>query len=122
MKAIGNVIWVIFGGLIISFGYIAAGLAMCITIIGIPFGIQAFKLAVLAIWPFGQEPEMNVDASPTLSLIMNVIWLIIAGIWIALAHIFFGALFAITIIGLPFALQHFKLAGLALTPFGKIVA
>ncbi|CAN5510796.1 YccF domain-containing protein [soil metagenome] len=119
MSTIGNLIWIIFGGIIIFIEYVVASLVLCLTIIGIPFGLQTFKLAAVALWPFGKEIVTSERSNGCLSLLMNIIWLIFGGIWIALTHLAFGILFAITIIGIPFALQHFKLAGLALTPFGK---
>ncbi len=121
MKFLGNIIWLIFGGLAIFLEYIIAGAGLCVTIIGIPFGIQAFKLGILALWPFGQRIEYMDYAPGCLSTIMNIIWLIIGGIWIALTHVLFGILLAITIIGIPWATQHFKMASLALTPFGRRV-
>ena len=122
MKLLGNIIWVVFGGCVIFLEYITCGVALCVTIIGIPFGLQLFKLAVLALWPFGMRVECATDAPSCLSTIMNVIWFFIGGIWIALTHLIFGLLFAITIIGIPFAQQHFKLMALALTPFGRTIA
>jgi uncharacterized membrane protein YccF (DUF307 family) len=119
MRTIGNLIWIIFGGIIIFFEYLIASLMLCITIIGIPFGLQTLKLAGLALWPFGKDIKHNKQQSGCLSLFMNLIWIIIGGIWICLTHLLFALLFAITIIGIPFALQHLKLARLALTPFGK---
>lgn len=119
MKFIGNIIWLVFGGIIIATEYLISSVLMMVTIIGIPFGIQTLKLAVLALWPFGSEIRVVQNNSGCLSTIMNIIWFFIGGIWIALTHLIFGVLFAITIIGLPFAMQHFKLAGLALTPFGR---
>ncbi len=119
MKLLGNVIWLVFGGIIISIEYLVSSLLLIATIIGIPFGLQTLKLAVLALWPFGSEIRMKPGNPGCLSTIMNVIWFIIGGIWISLTHVIFGILFAITIIGIPFALQHFKLASLALTPFGR---
>ncbi len=119
MKLLGNLVWLIFGGLAIFVEYVLAGLALCITIVGIPFGLQAFKLAVLALWPFGQKIEYMDYAPGCLSTIMNVLWFLIGGIWIALTHLFFGVLLGITIIGIPWARQHFKMASLALTPFGR---
>lgn len=119
MKLLGNVIWLVFGGIIISIEYLVSSLLLIATIIGIPFGLQTLKLAVLALWPFGSEIRMKPGNPDCLSTIMNVIWFIIGGIWISLTHVIFGILFAITIIGIPFALQHFKLASLALTPFGR---
>jgi len=119
MKLLGNLIWLIFGGIFISIEYIISSILLMVTIIGIPFGIQTLKLAIVALWPFGTEIRLKPGNAGCLSSIMNLIWIFIGGFWICLTHIFFGVLFAITIIGIPFAKQHFKLAGLALTPFGK---
>ena len=119
MRLLGNIIWLVFGGIIISLEYFIASIVLIITIIGIPFGIQTLKLAVFALWPFGRKVVESKSSSGCLSTIMNIIWILIGGIWIALSHLVFGIIFAITIIGIPFAKQHFKLAGLALTPFGK---
>jgi len=119
MKFLGNIIWLVFGGIIISAEYFISSILMMVTIVGIPFGIQTLKLAVLALWPFGSEIRVRKNNSGCLSTVMNIIWFFIGGIWIALTHLIFGVLFAITIIGIPFAMQHFKLAELALTPFGR---
>lgn len=119
MRLLGNIIWIIFGGLFIALEYFAASLVLIVTIIGIPFGIQTFKLGLLALWPFGREIREKPQASGCLTTIMNIIWILCGGIWIALSHFVLGILFYITIIGIPFGRQHFKLAGLALTPFGK---
>lgn len=119
MRLLGNIIWIIFGGLFIALEYFAASLVLIVTIIGIPFGIQTFKLGLLALWPFGREIREKPQASGCLTTIMNIIWILCGGIWIALSHFVIGILFYITIIGIPFGRQHFKLAGLALTPFGK---
>lgn len=119
MKIIGNLIWLVFGGFVLFLEYILAGLALCVTIIGIPFGIQAFKLGMLALWPFGQKIEYMDYAPGCLSTIMNILWLIIGGIWIALTHLLFGILLFITIIGIPWGKQHFKMVSLAITPFGR---
>jgi len=119
MSFLGNLIWLVFGGFLVFLEYMVAGLLLCITIIGIPFGIQAFKLAQLALWPFGTTIGYSASAPGCLSTIMNLIWLIIGGIWIALTHLIFGVLLGITIIGIPWAKQHFKLVSLALTPFGR---
>ncbi|MNL72243.1 Inner membrane protein YccF [compost metagenome] len=94
---------------------------MCCTIIGIPWGLQCFKLAFLALLPFGKQINVTAGNPGCLSTLMNIIWFFIGGIWIALTHLLFGILLAITIIGLPFAKQHFKLMSLALTPFGREV-
>lgn len=119
MKVLGNIIWLVFGGFAIFLEYIIAGLGLCFTIIGIPFGIQAFKLGVLALWPFNQRIEYMDYAPGCLSTVMNILWLIIGGIWIALTHLLFGVILGITIIGIPWAKQHFKMVSLALTPFGR---
>lgn len=119
MKTIGNIIWVIFGGFMIAIEYFISGFLMMLTIIGIPFGLQAFKLGILALWPFGSKVEQKESTSGCLNLVMNIIWIIIGGFWIALTHLLWGVLFCITIIGIPFGKQHFKLIHLALFPFGK---
>jgi len=119
MRFLGNIIWLVFGGIIIFAEYLISSLLLMATIIGIPFGIQTLKLAILALWPFGSEIRIIPGNSGCISTLMNIIWIFIGGIWIAITHLVFGVLFAITIVGIPFALQHFKLAGLALTPFGK---
>ncbi|MFR9166657.1 MAG: YccF domain-containing protein [Dysgonomonas sp.] len=121
MKTIGNIIWFIFGGFMIAIEYFIASVALMITIIGIPFGIQTIKLGVLSLWPFGSKVVVREDTSGCLNLIMNIIWIIIGGFWIALTHLGWGILFCITIIGIPFGMQHFKLIRLALFPFGKEV-
>jgi uncharacterized membrane protein YccF (DUF307 family) len=119
MSIFGNILWLLFGGIVIAAEYLISSLLLMVTIIGIPFSIQTLKLAGLALWPFGREIRIKSTNSGCLSTLMNIIWICVGGIWIALTHLVFGILFAITIIGIPFAMQHFKLAGLALTPFGK---
>jgi uncharacterized membrane protein YccF (DUF307 family) len=119
MNTLGNLIWFIFGGIIVAIEYFVASLILMVTIIGIPFGLQTLKLGMLALWPFGRTAVQRPVTTGCLSTLMNIIWIFIGGIWIAVTHFAFGILLAITIIGIPFARQHFKLAGLALTPFGK---
>jgi uncharacterized membrane protein YccF (DUF307 family) len=119
MRILGNIIWLLFGGFIIAIEYLIGSLVLIITIVGIPFGVQTLKLAGLAIWPFGRDTRVHSRASGCLYILMNVIWLIFGGLCIALTHVFFGVLLCITIIGIPFGLQHFKLTALALTPFGR---
>ena len=119
MKTLGNIIWVIFGGLFLALGYVISGILLCCTIIGIPFGLQIFKVASLALWPFGREVRYKQQSSGCLSTGMNVLWILIGGIWLALEHVIVGVIFFITIIGIPFGKQHFKLAAIALTPFGR---
>ena len=92
---------------------------MMFTIIGIPFGMQTLKMASLALWPFGKEVRSGERSNGCLYVLMNILWIFLGGIWICLSHLGFGLLLCITIIGIPFGIQHFKLAGLALTPFGK---
>jgi uncharacterized membrane protein YccF (DUF307 family) len=119
MRILGNIIWLVFGGFAIFVEYILAGLALCATIIGIPFGLQAIKIGILALWPFGQRIEYMDYAPGCLSTIMNILWLFVGGIWIALTHLLFGLLLGITIIGIPWAKQHFKMMSLSITPFGR---
>lgn len=121
MKFIGNIIWVVFGGLIIAIEYVLASIPFFISIIGIPFGIQSLKMASVALLPFGKKVITTDSSTGFLSTFMNIIWFFIGGIWISLTHFGFGLLFYITIIGIPFGNQHMKLAGLALTPFGRMV-
>lgn len=119
MSAVGNLLWIILGGFIIFLLYLFGSLILFVTIVGIPFGIQTLKLAVLALFPFGKEVQPGERAGGCLYIIMNVIWLLVAGIEIAIIHAVLALLFAITIIGIPFAAQHLKLAYLALVPFGS---
>ena len=119
MKILGNLIWLIFGGIIIAIEYFIGSIILMITIIGIPFGLQTLKMASLAVWPFGRDTRVQARASGCLYILMNVIWLFTGGLWIALTHAIFGLLLCITIIGIPFGLQHFKLTAIALAPFGR---
>jgi len=122
MNFIGNLVWLIFGGLATAIGYFFGGLAMMVTIVGIPFGFQLIKIGSLCLWPFGRTFKVDRGNVPgCLFGILNIIWLLIAGLWIALLHIVFGFLLCITIIGIPWGMQHFKLAGFALAPFGRSV-
>jgi uncharacterized membrane protein YccF (DUF307 family) len=106
------------GGILLFFEYLLGGLILCLTIIGIPFGVQCIKLSMLALVPFGKRITHTRSGPGCLSTIMNVIWIVVGGIPIALTHLIFGILCAITIIGIPFAKQHMKLAAFSLTPFG----
>ena len=119
MSLLGNLIWLIFGGIVIAIEYFIGSVILMITIIGIPFGIQTLKMAALAIWPFGRDTRVHERASGCLYIIMNIIWLLTGGLWIALTHAIFGLILCITIIGIPFGLQHFKLTAIALSPFGR---
>lgn len=117
MTFIGNLIWIVCGGIFTFFEYMLIGLLLCITIIGIPFGLQCFKLAFVSLAPFGVE--FKDDSTSDLSTLLNILWVVVAGLWIALTHLFFGILLCITIVGIPFGRQHFKLMSVAFTPFGK---
>ena len=117
MSLIGNIIWLILGGFIAGAGYIIGGLLLCLTIIGIPFGIKAIEFGFMALLPFGKDVVNTSADDGCLPMIFNIIWLIAFGWEIALVHLFFGLLLGVTIIGIPFALQHFKLIPVALLPF-----
>jgi len=122
MKLLGNILWIFLaGGIILFFEYLVGAVLLCLTVVGIPFGLQCIKLSLLALLPFGAEVRHTQRSTGCLSTIMNVIWILFGGIWITLTHLVFALLCAITIIGIPFAQQHVKLAALALTPFGKEV-
>ena len=119
MSVIGNILWLIFGGFLTGLGYIIGGLLLCVTIIGIPFGIQSIKIGVATFAPFGKEVVEGENANSPLRVLFNIVWLVLFGWEIALAHLGSAVLLAITIIGIPFALQHIKLIPLALFPFGQ---
>ena len=121
MNLIGNIIWVVFGGLLLSLGYLFGGLILCLTIVGIPFGVQIIRLGMFALWPFGGEVKPTDNVMGCLPVLMNVLWIIFGGIEVALTHLTLGIVFCITIIGLPFGLQHFKLMMYAILPFGHRV-
>ena len=121
MKFLGNILWLIFGGILIAIIYYIVGLLMCITIIGIPFGVQLFKLGTYALWPFGHEMLDKPNEPGCLSIVMNLIWVLLGWWEIALLHVICGLIFLVTIIGIPFALQHFKMAIASIFPFGKEV-
>ena len=118
MSLLGNILWFIFGGLVSGIEWILAGLFWCITIIGIPYGIQCFKFARLSFMPFGKNVVYGGGA---ISFIVNVIWTIFFGIPMALTNLTFGILWCITIVGIPFGLQFFKIAKLSLAPFGTSI-
>jgi len=119
MSTLGNLIWLIFGGLIAALGYIIAGLLLCVTIVGIPFGMQSVKIGIATLTPFGKEVVENDNANSTLRVLFNIIWLVLFGWEIALAHLLSALILFITIIGIPFGKQHIKLVPLALFPFGR---
>jgi uncharacterized membrane protein YccF (DUF307 family) len=118
MRLLLNIIWLVLSGFWLFLGYVAAGIICCILIITIPFGIASFRIALYALWPFGR----TVVATPTsgaLSYIGNVIWFVVAGLWLAIAHVVSAAALAITIIGIPFAWANLKLIPVSLAPLGK---
>ena len=118
MKLLGNIIWFIFGGLEAAIAWFIVGLLWCISIVGIPVGLQCFKAAGLVIWPFGKEVVYEGGA---FSCLINILWLIFGGLVLVVSHLFIGAVYCITIIGIPFGLQHFKFAKLAFSPVGAKV-
>ena len=122
MKFLGNILWLVLGGFIVSLYYFIVGVLFCITIIGIPFGLQLIKLAGFALWPFGHDIQPDTNDGGCLAILLNVIWILLGGIEIAMLHVTFGAILCLTIIGIPFGLQHFKMALLALIPFGKKIS
>lgn len=119
MNFFGNIMWFILGGFIVSLCYFLVGAVFCLTIIGIPFGIQLFKIGLFALWPFGSEVVSDTNDGSCLAILMNVLWILFGGIEVATLHVGFGILCCLTIIGIPFGLQHFKMTLLALVPFGK---
>ncbi len=121
MKTIGNILWFVLAGIWLALGYAFAGFIMCITIIGIPFGIQAFKLAGFVLWPFGRTVARVEGGGGVLEVIFNLLWLFFFGWELFLISLVSGALLCITIIGIPFGIQAFKLSVLALWPFGREV-
>lgn len=120
MNFIGNIIWLLFGGIFVFILWCIAGLILCLTLLGIPFGVQCFKIAKFVLWPFGKEIVLG-DFGVG-GLLLNILWIIFLGWELAITHLIIGAILSITIIGIPFGLQHFKFAKLGFIPFGaKIV-
>ena len=118
MRIVGNILWIIFGGFLSAMGWVMAGCLWCITIIGIPVGLQCFKLASISLNPFGKEIRYE---GGSVSFILNVIWFLVSGAVLALVNFILGAVLCITIIGIPFGKQFFKIAKLSLCPFGAVV-
>ena len=121
MNLLGNLIWLVFGGFLAAIGYIVGGFVLCLTIVGIPWGLQCFKLASVVLWPFGKTIVPKKGGEGCLSLLCNIIWLLCGGLYTALIHLVFAAIFYITIIGIPFGRQHLKLMELSLLPFSRNV-
>lgn len=118
LRVLLNLIWLLLAGLELAIGYVIGGLLMMLTIIGIPFGIQAFKLAGFTLWPFGRAVVPD-EGGGFFTGLGNVLWLILAGWWLAAAHFVFGVLLCVTLIGIPMGLASFRMAGLALWPMGR---
>ncbi len=122
MSVLLNILWIILGGFFVFCGYFLGGIVLCLSIIGIPWGLQCFKLSILALFPFGSEVSVRFpDSTPTsgINIILNIIWLIFGGLWVVLNHLVWGVVLCVSIIGIPFGIQHFKLMKLGFTPFGR---
>ena len=119
MNLFGNIIWLIFGGLMAALGYLLGGIVLCITVIGVLWGLQCFKLAGLVLWPFGKKIISDSDNMGCLNIFFNLIWILCGGLYTAIVHIVMGAILCLTIIGIPWGKQHFKLVEISLMPFGK---
>ena len=119
MSLLGNLIWLLMGGLLSGLAYMLCGLLLCLTIVGAPFGVQAFKIGVATLAPFGKRVVELPHANSTLRIVFNVLWLVVVGWEIAVAHFVWAGVLALTVIGIPFAVQHIKLIPLALLPFGR---
>ena len=118
MRTLGNILWLLLAGVWLAIGYVIAGILNCLLIITIPFGIASFRLASYALWPFGRTVVAKPSAG-AISTIGNIIWFVISGVWLAMAHLIAGVLLCLTVIGIPFGIASFKMAGLALFPLGK---
>lgn len=118
MRLLANIIWLVFGGLELAFGWAVIGVVLCITIVGIPLGVQAFKMAGLTLTPFGKSVQYGGGVG---SLILNIVWVVLAGLWMAIGYVAAGVVNCVTIVGIPFGLQSFKMAKLALWPFGATI-
>ena len=121
MNVIGNIIWLLFGGFLSALGYFFGGFLLCCTIIGIPWGLQCFKVGMVVLWPFGAKIEPSRGGTGCLALFCNIVWLICGGLYTAIVHLVFAAVLFITIIGIPFARQHIKLMELSFMPFSRNV-
>jgi uncharacterized membrane protein YccF (DUF307 family) len=120
MRLILNIVWLLLAGFWLALGYALAGIIMVILIITFPFGIQAFKIASYALWPFGRVARPSARAGPA-SVVGNVLWILIVGWWLALAHLVTGVLLALTIIGLPLAAADLKMIPIVFAPFGRVI-
>ncbi|HWJ60471.1 MAG TPA: YccF domain-containing protein [Acidimicrobiales bacterium] len=114
-----NILWLVLSGFWMFLGYVFAGIIQCVTIIGIPFGVQSFKLAGFVLWPFGRTVVKRPGGSASLNLVGNVLWFVFSGLWLAIGHAIAGVVLCLTVIGIPLGIANFKLIPLAVTPFGK---
>ena len=119
MGLLGNLLWLIFGGLIAGLGYIISGLALCLTIVGIPFGLMTIRIGFATFAPFGKEVVELPRANSPLRVVFNIVWIVLFGWELTIGHLLWGIVLTLTIIGIPFGKQHFKLIPLALLPFGR---
>ena len=118
MKTFGNIFWLLFGGFLSGMGWIITGMLWCISLIGIPVGVQCFKLAEMSFWPFGKTIVYEGGAG---SFLINVLWFLFGGVALALFNFICGLLWCVTLVGIPFGMQFFKLAKLSLAPFGAVI-
>ncbi len=121
MNLLGNLVWLVFGGLFAAICYFFGGLVLCATVIGIPWGLQCFKLAGFILMPFGLKVVSDSSNTGCLSILANIVWILCGGLFSAIIHLVMGLLLSITVIGIPWGRQHFKLVELSLMPFGKRV-
>jgi uncharacterized membrane protein YccF (DUF307 family) len=121
VKTAGNILWLVLAGWWLALLYLVAGVIACVLIITIPFGLQAFKLANFALWPFGRVAVPSPDADVGTSIVGNVIWIILPGLGLAIAHVVAGVILCLTVVGIPLGLASFKMVPLALLPFGKTI-
>jgi len=119
VRIVGNLLWLLLAGIWLAIGYVIAGVINCIFIITIPLGIQSFKLAGYALWPFGRMVVHRPDRDIAFGCLGNAIWFVFGGFWMPLGHLIAGVLMCLTVIGIPLGIASFKMAGLALAPFGK---
>ena len=118
MRTLLNLLWLVFSGLWLAIGYVLAGVVLCLLIVTIPFGVACFRLAAFVLWPFGRAVVPNPQAGAP-SMVANVLWFVLAGLWMALAHLVLGVVLCLTIIGIPLGLGNFRLAAVAIAPLGK---
>jgi len=120
MSLIGNILWILFGGgIVICIEYIIGGLILCMTVVGIPFGLKCIDIGIQSLLPFGKRIVVEPAANGCVTVGLNIVWVLFAGVWIAITHVALAIALAVTIFGIPFAIQHLKLAAISLTPFGK---